>query len=57
MLKFVKHTMETIDGIALFPIISFVIFFSFFIGLLYWVLKTDKSYVNHLENLPFEEDK
>ncbi|MCO6499053.1 MAG: CcoQ/FixQ family Cbb3-type cytochrome c oxidase assembly chaperone [Vicingus serpentipes] len=57
MLKFVKHTMETIDGIALFPIISFVIFFSFFIGLLYWVFKTDKSYVNHLENLPLEDDK
>jgi hypothetical protein len=56
MLKFIKHTMETIDGIAIFPIISFVIFFSFFVGLLIWVLKTDKSYLNHVENLPFKED-
>ena len=56
MLKFVKHTMETIDGIAIFPIISFVIFFSFFVGLLVWVMRTDKSYLNHVENLPFKED-
>jgi len=57
MLKFVKHTMETIDGIAIFPIISFVIFFSFFVGLLYWVLRTDKSYTDYVGQLPFEEDK
>lgn len=56
MLKFVKHTMETIDGIAIFPIISFVIFFSFFVGLLIWVMRTDKSYLNHVESLPFKED-
>jgi hypothetical protein len=56
MLKFVKHTMESIDGIAIFPIISFVIFFSFFIGLLIWVSRTDKSYIKHAEELPFKED-
>ncbi len=49
--------METIDGIEIFPIISFVIFFSFFIALLFWVYKIDKSYINHIEKLPFEEDK
>ncbi|MCB9364940.1 MAG: CcoQ/FixQ family Cbb3-type cytochrome c oxidase assembly chaperone [Flavobacteriales bacterium] len=57
MLKFIKHTMETIDGIAIFPIISFVIFFSFFIGLLVWVFRTDKSYINHVENLPLQGEE
>ncbi|MBL4592404.1 MAG: CcoQ/FixQ family Cbb3-type cytochrome c oxidase assembly chaperone [Flavobacteriales bacterium] len=57
MLKFVKHTMETIDGIAIFPIISFIIFFGFFVGLLIWVFRTDKSYINYIEQLPFKEDK
>ena len=56
MLKFVKHTMESIDGIAIFPIISFVIFFSFFIGLLFWVFSTNKDYIKHAEELPFKED-
>ena len=57
MLKFIKHTMETIDGIAIFPIISFVIFFSFFVGLLIWVFRTDKSYINYVENLPLQEEE
>jgi cbb3-type cytochrome oxidase subunit 3 len=49
--------METIDGIAIFPIISFVIFFSFFVGLLIWVFRTDKSYINYVENLPLQEEE
>lgn len=57
MLKFIKHTMDTIDGIEIFPIISFVIFFSFFVGLLIWVFKTDKSYINYVENLPLQEEE
>lgn len=56
MLKFVKHTMETISGIEIFPIISLVIFFTFFVGLLIWVVKTKKQYINHVEHLPFEDN-
>ncbi|PKP44888.1 MAG: CcoQ/FixQ family Cbb3-type cytochrome c oxidase assembly chaperone [Bacteroidetes bacterium HGW-Bacteroidetes-12] len=55
MLKFIKHNMETIAGIELFPIISLLIFFTFFSGLLIWVLKTKKAYINHVENLPLED--
>ncbi len=55
MLKFVKHTMETISGIEIFPVISLIIFFTFFVGLLFWVVKTKKSYINHVENLPLED--
>lgn len=49
--------METIDGIAIFPIISFVIFFSFFVGLLVWVFRADKNYIKYVEELPFKEDE
>ncbi|MGE0562609.1 MAG: CcoQ/FixQ family Cbb3-type cytochrome c oxidase assembly chaperone [Flavobacteriales bacterium] len=57
MLKFVKHTMDSISGIEIFPIISLIIFFSFFMGLLLWVNKSSKTYINHVENLPFEDEK
>ncbi|HRN42367.1 MAG: CcoQ/FixQ family Cbb3-type cytochrome c oxidase assembly chaperone [Flavobacteriales bacterium] len=57
MLKFVKHTMDTISGIEIFPIISLIIFFTFFMGLLLWVSKSSKTYINHVENLPFEDEK
>ena len=33
MLKFIKHNMETISGIEIYPIISLLIFFLFFVVL------------------------
>jgi len=56
MLKFIKHNMETIGGIEIFPIISLVIFFLFFMGLLVWVITTKKQYVDYMEKLPLEDD-
>jgi hypothetical protein len=47
--------MESIIGIEIYPIISLVLFFSFFVGLLIWVARTKKEYINHLENLPLED--
>ena len=32
MLKFIKHHMDTISGIGIYPVLSFVIFFTFFLG-------------------------
>ena len=56
MLKFIKHNMETINGIEIFPIISFIIFFVFFIALFVWVAKMKKSEVSFLAALPLEEE-
>ena len=57
MLKFIKHNMETIVGIEIFPIISFLIFFIFFIGLFVWVAKMNKAEVNTLAALPFDNEE
>lgn len=54
MLKFIKHNMETILGIEIFPLISFVIFFVFFCGLFIWVARMKKAEVTALAALPFE---
>ena len=56
MLKFIKHNMETIMGIEIFPLISFVIFFVFFCVLFIWVAKMKNSEVNELAALPFDAD-
>lgn len=56
MLKFVKHHMETIAGIEVFPIISFIIFFTFFIGLGIYVYKMKKEDVTEISNIPLESD-
>jgi cytochrome c oxidase cbb3-type subunit 4 len=57
MLKFVKHNMESISGIEIFPIISLLIFFTFFIGLYTWVYTYSKETINDMSQLPFEDDQ
>lgn len=54
MLKFVKHHLESIAGVEIYPIISFLIFFLFFIAVLIWLVKVDKQYINKIKNIPFE---
>jgi len=56
MLKFIKHNMETIIGIEVFPIISFLIFFIFFIGLFVWVAGMGKAEINSMAAMPLEDD-
>lgn len=55
MLKFIKHHMETIGGIEIYPLISFIIFFAFFIGLTAYVILMRKSHIAELENLPLND--
>ena len=49
-----KNVLQSIDNIAIWPVISFVIFFIFFLCLLLWVFTVDKTFVARMEQLPFE---
>ena len=55
MLKFVKHHMETILGIEIYPLVSFIIFGTFFIAVGYWVWRMDKKFINKLSNIPLDK--
>ena len=57
MLKFIKGHMETIDGVEVYPMISLLIFFIFFVALFYWVFTTRKDYLKEVSNLPLETEK
>ena len=56
MLRFIKHNLATIDGVGLYAIISFLIFFSIFIGMLIYVFVMPKSKVEELSNLPLDNN-
>lgn len=56
MLKFVKSHMESIDGIAVYPMISLLIFFAFFSLLFWWVFTASKAYIKEVSELPLEKD-
>jgi cytochrome c oxidase cbb3-type subunit 4 len=57
MLKFITGHMSTIDGISIYPIISFLIFFVFFILITYYVITMKKSYVDEVSHIPLDEDE
>jgi cytochrome c oxidase cbb3-type subunit IV len=49
-----KNVLQNIDNIAIWPVISFVIFFLFFICLLWWVFTTDRSFIDKMKGLPID---
>ncbi|MEO8934049.1 MAG: CcoQ/FixQ family Cbb3-type cytochrome c oxidase assembly chaperone [Xanthomarina sp.] len=57
MLKFVKNHMDSIAGIEIFPIISLLIFFTFFVLLFWWVFTAKKDYINEVSNMPLDTNQ
>ncbi len=55
MFKFIKQYAETIDNAQVYPMISLVIFFLFFVVLLYFVKKMDKVTVRELSDIPLDD--
>lgn len=55
MLKFIKHHMDTIAGIGLYPVVSFVIFFGVFLIALLYVRKARRSHIDHMASLPLAD--
>jgi cytochrome c oxidase cbb3-type subunit 4 len=56
MLKFIKHNLEGIDGVEIYPIISLLIFFTVFITMFVYVLKLPKSNIDEISQLPLDDD-
>lgn len=49
-----KDILQSIDNVALWPVISFVIFFTFFICLIWWVFSVDKAFIKKMKDLPID---
>ena len=47
-----KNVLQSIENIAVWPVLSFIIFFLFFICLLWWVLTTDRKFIHTMKRLP-----
>ncbi len=56
-MKIVTQTLEQIAGVELFPIISLLIFFIFFIIVGYMVITADKKYIEEMKNLPLDKEE
>lgn len=47
-----KHYLESITGVGIYPLVSLLIFFTFFTALTIWAVKANKSYISELKNMP-----
>ena len=57
MFKFIKQYAEKIDSVEVYPMISLLIFFLFFVVLLVMVKNMRKERVNELSNIPFDTEE
>jgi cbb3-type cytochrome oxidase subunit 3 len=54
MLKFIKGNLENIDNVQIYPMISLLIFFVFFVVLFYWVFTAKKEHITEVSNIPLD---
>jgi len=53
----IKELLRSIPGIATFPIISLILFFSIFVGISIWAFwRLDKKHVQKMKELPLDSD-
>lgn len=48
--------MDSISGIEIYPLISFLIFFTFFVGTLIYIIRADKERMHKLGALPLDTE-
>lgn len=56
MFEQIKHNMETIAGIEIYPVLSLLIFFFFFVGLAFWVFSYKNETIQEISNIPLEDN-
>ena len=52
-----KEVLQSITGIAIYPLISFVIFFLFFVALLVYVLVVNRQHISAMSMLPLLDEE
>ena len=50
-----KNVLQSIENIEIWPVISFLIFFIFFLCLLWWVFKNEKKFIEKMKMLPMDD--
>jgi cytochrome c oxidase cbb3-type subunit 3 len=50
-----KNYLETITGVEIYPLISLLIFFLFFVGCIIYVIKADNNKMEKNKNIPLED--
>ena len=54
-MNFINY-LEKILGVDIYAMISFFIFFAFFIGMSLWAWKADKGLIQKINNIPLNDE-
>jgi len=57
MFEQIKHNMETIAGVSIYPILSLLIFFAFFVVLALWVFSYKKEKIEEMSHIPLNDNQ
>ncbi len=49
-----KDIFNAMSGIEVYGIISLILFFLIFLGVIYWSITVDKKYLNKMKQLPLD---
>jgi len=54
-MKFINY-LKGISGVQVYPMVSLIFFFAFFVGLAIWIMKADKTFIKTMEEMPLNEN-
>jgi len=57
MIRFIKHNFDNMEGVAIYPIVSLVLFFAIFTAMVVLVMRLKKNYIEENSQLPLEDDE
>ena len=49
-----QYLFDSIAGVEIFPIISLILFFLLFLGIVVWAIRADKNYLKKMKELPLD---
>jgi cbb3-type cytochrome oxidase subunit 3 len=52
-----KDILQNTENLAIWPVISFVIFFLFFLILVWWAFTADRKYIKEMSSMPLDDNK
>ena len=52
----IKNVLHSIDGTSLYGLISILLFFGLFLGLVVWIIRLKKPYLNKMRELPLDDE-
>lgn len=55
-MRLARNVLEGVGGLEIFPIIGFIIFFTFFIGLIIWVVRMNSKDADDYSHMPLDVD-